>query len=82
MLGVYSYLTSRVFPAKRAKKGGTLALLLRPIGRYLGESEEVVQAFKRLAGGELQEAKKEGHDGVRELLLSREWACFPSEGSG
>ena len=83
MLGVYSSLTSRVFPRKRANPKGTLALLLRPIGGYLGESDDVMQAFKRQAGGgELQEAKKGGHAGVREFLQSRDWPCFHSEGPG
>jgi len=84
MLGVYSSLTSRVFPGKGAKIDGTLALLFRPIGKYFHESKskKVMLAFTLEAGPELQEAKSEGHNGVRKLLLSREWACFSSDGSG
>jgi len=78
MLGVYSAVTDRVFPPEGAKQGGTLSRLLRPIGRYLNESGEVSKAFKREAGSELREAKKEGHDAVRRLLLSRDWASLPN----
>ena len=84
MLGVYSTLTDRVFPIEEAKEGRTLVLLLRPIKKYLRGStgSRALGAFKKEAGDELRDAKKEGHVAVRKLLLSREWKSLPLGRSG
>jgi hypothetical protein len=73
MLGIYSKLTSRVFPRRLAREGGTLILLLREIKQYFAPFEGITERFEREAGQDLTEAKKEGPGAVRRLLLSREW---------
>ncbi|PUU82759.1 hypothetical protein B9Z19DRAFT_1120145 [Tuber borchii] len=76
ILGVYSFLTGRVYPAPRASKDGTLVLLLQRIKRYWEGSEAAARRFGMEAGDELQVAKQQGRLGIRRLLLSRPWECF------
>ena len=82
MLGVYSALTDRIFPIHKAKKDGTLALLLHHIKEYFSSFEDVMGDFEKEAGDELRVAEKEGPAGVRRLLLSREWVCLRPLRSG
>ena len=76
VLGVYSFLTGRVFPIHRASRDGTLVLLLHRIKRFWEGSEAATRKFEIEAGDQVQAAKKEGRAGIRRLLLSRPWDCF------
>jgi hypothetical protein len=75
MLGIYSVLSSRVFPGCRARRGGVL-VLLREIRRYFSPFGDILENFEKEAGNDLAVAQPEGPDAVRRLLLSREWKMF------
>jgi len=73
MLGVYSALTTRVFPVSIAKEDGTLVLLLHRIRKFLKGFKLLMRDFREEAGDELEAAEEEGRVAIRTLLLSREW---------